>query len=167
MQQAADLLGRSGAKGTFFINEATAKTQKGLLRKLATDGHELGNASKTDAVITGKKNARLVRNEVDAVQKQLRTIQSPVVFRAPGLEYDEYTWPVLNYLGLTAVEPSTEPAPGIMVEVASVDQLTDVLASFEKKGLQAVTVRELFATSSSKRLQIAARGGADVVTGRE
>jgi len=167
MQQAADKLSNAGAKGTFFINEETSKAQKGLLRKLVAAGDELGNGSKSDAPIVGMKNARLVRNEVDAVQKQLRVVQSPVVFRAPQLQYDDFTWAVLNYLTLTAVEPSAELAAGAMVEVASVDQLDDVLAAFRQRGLKAVTIRELFAASTSKRLRMAARGGADVVTGRE
>ncbi|MBL7077089.1 MAG: alpha-L-fucosidase [Kiritimatiellae bacterium] len=167
MQKAVYLLNYNDAKGTFFINEATAKTEKGLLRILVAAGHELGNGSKSAAVISGKKNARLVRNEVDAVQKQLRAVKSPVVFRAPEFKYDDYTWAVLNYLGLTAIEPSPEPASGVMVEVNSTDQLEDVLAAFKKKGLKAVTVRELMNGSSSERLRIAATGGADVVTGRE
>ena len=167
VQPVAELLKKNDAKGTFFINEATAKTQKGLLRKLVVAGHDLGNGSKTDATITGKKNARLVRNEVDAVQKQLRAVKSPVVFRAPEFKYDDYTWAVLNYLGLTAIEPSAEPAPGVMVEVTSADQLAGVLAAFKQKGLKAVTARELFVGSTSERLRVAAAGGGDVVTGRE
>ncbi len=65
-------------------------------------GNELGNGSKNESVITGMKNARLVRNEVDAVQKQLRAIQTPLMFRAPEYQYDDFTWSVLNYLDLTA-----------------------------------------------------------------
>ena len=167
LQQAANKLDSVGAKGTFFINEATAKAEKGLLHKLVAAGHDLGNGSKTDAPITGKPNARLVRNQVDAIQKQLRVVQSPVVFRAPELKYDDYTWAVLNFLTLTAVEPSSEPAAGTMIEVASVDQLEDVLTSFKAKGLKAVSVRDLFSASTSERLRMAAGGGAAVVTGRE
>lgn len=167
IQQAADQLDAAGAKGTFFVNEEMAKTQKVLLRKLVDAGHELGNGSKGTAPITGKPNAREVKKEVEAPQKQLRTIQSPVVYRAPQFKYDAYTWAVLNYLGLTAVEPVAELESGAIVEVNSIEQLSDMLAAFKRKGLKPVTIRDLFKASSSERLQVAAAGGADVVTGRE
>lgn len=166
LQAAADQLKAGQGKGTFFINEATCKTEKGLLRNLVKDGHELGNGSKNAAVITGKTNARLVRNEVDAVQKQLRVVQSPIAFLAPEYAYDDYTWPVLNYMGLTAVEPADSMVAGAVIEVDSLEKLEAVLADLKQKKLEAVTVRELFSASSSKRLQ-GSVGTVDVVTGRE
>nr|WP_281281132.1 alpha-L-fucosidase [Pontiella sulfatireligans] len=166
LKTAAARLEAAQCRGTFFVNEASAKKEKALLRELVTAGHELGNGSKESSVITGKTNARLVRNEVDSVQKQLRTTQSPVVFRAPEYEYDDFTWPVLNYLGLTAVEPSDALAPGAILEVKTLAELDAVLAELKTKKFTSVTVRELFATSSSKRLR-GAVNVADVVTGRE
>ena len=167
LQRASDVLAAHQAHGTFFVNEAAAKSEKAVLRKWVESGNELGNGSKSEQVITGMKNARLVRNEVDAVQKQLHAIQSPLMFRAPGYQYDDFTWPVLNYLGLTAVEPSGQLGPGAILDVKDLADLDPLLSELEAKGLEAVTVSNLFASSSSKRLQRAAIGGADVVTGRE
>jgi alpha-L-fucosidase len=168
VQQAVTLLETHEAKGTFFINEETAKTKKGELRQLVAAGHELGNGSKNDQPITGKANARLVRNEVDAAQKQLRSVAAPLMFRAPGHQYDDYTWMVLNYLGLTALESSFELAPGAIIEVQALADLKPLLLQLEEKKLRAVTASELFAGSISKRLMAFVNtDAAVVVTGRE
>ncbi len=167
LQRTVDVLAAHQAHGTFFVNEAAAKSKKAVLRKWVAAGNELGNGSKSGQVITGMKNARMVRNELDAVQKQLRAVQSPLMFRAPGYQYDDFTWPVLNYLGLTAVEPSGQLVPGAILEAKTLADLDSLLSELEARGLESVTVSELFASSSSKRLQRAAIGGADVVTGRE
>jgi len=174
MQEAANILASHNARGTFFLNESLAKSGKGMLRDLVDDGHELGNGSKSDQSITGLANARLVRNEVDAVQKQLRTIQSPRMFLTPGYQYDDYTWMVLNYLGLTALEASAYRAgevkliPGSIIDVLNLDDLNHLLKAIDSKNLKAVTVSELFANSTSKRLSTFVNGsGANVVTGRE
>jgi len=167
LQRASGALAKRGAKATFFPNEATAKSQKDALRKWVEAGNELGNGSKSDKAITGMANARLVRDEIDAVQKQLYSIQPPVVFRAPGYQYDDFTWPVLNYLELTAVEPASQLVPGAILEAATLAELEDLLSRLEKKGLESTTVSKLFSSSTSKRLRLAANGGTDVVTGRE
>ena len=168
LQQAATLLAAHQAHGTFFVNEAMAKAEKTALRKLVQAGHGLGNGSKSDALITGKATARLVRNEIDAVQKQLRTVQVPIVYRAPANQYDDYTWPVLNYLELTAVVPSTELEPGVFLEVKKPTEVESLLHALDEKGLEPVTATTLFANSTSKRLQLDAAGeGSNVVTGRK
>jgi alpha-L-fucosidase len=168
MQQAAILLVAHQAHGTFFVNEARARTEKAALRKLVEAGHTLGNGSKSDAVITGKANARQVRNEIDPVQKQLHAVQAPIIYRAPAYQYDDYTWSVLNYMGLTAVESSSELEPGVFLEVKTLAELNPLLRELQEKGLEPVTATELFANSTSKRLQLsAASKGAAVVTGRE
>ena len=168
IQQAAQTLKEYDAHGTFFLHEAIAKKEKGALRKLVAAGHSVGNGSKSSKVITGQKNARMVRNEVSPVQKQLHFVQPPIVYLAPGYQYDDYTWSVLNYEGLTAVEPSSEREAGAILEVKTVNELKALLLSLKAKGLKAVSVRELFANSTSKRLQMnASSGGASVVSGRE
>jgi alpha-L-fucosidase len=167
LQQAADALAAEHAKATFFVHEATATDQKTALRKWVKAGNELGNGSKSDQVITGMANARLVHAEVNAVQNQLHTIQPPVAFRAPEYQYDDFTWPVLNYVQLTAVEPSNQLVPGSILEVKTLDDLKKLLSKLKAKGLKPVTISELFSSSSSLRLQLAANGGVDAVSGRE
>ena len=167
LQRAIDVLTAHQARATFFVNEATAKAEKSVLCKWVKAGNELGNGSKSAAVITGMKNARLVRNEVDAVQKQLHSIQIPLMFRAPKYQYDNFTWPVLNYLSLTAVESSAKLEPGAILEVKSLRDLDSLLSSLKAKKLKSVTVSELFAHSTSKRFRCFVTTNADVVAGRE
>jgi alpha-L-fucosidase len=168
MTAAADILKKRQIKATFFVNEATAKSEKETLRRLVAAGHELGNGSKSDATVAGLANARLVRDEIDCIRTQLHTIQSPTFYRAPGDRYDEFVWSVLNYQGLTAVAPTEEPDPGAIIAVESIDGLKEQLGELKAKQLESVTLKQLFASSTSPRLQAIAKGsGAEVVTGRE
>jgi len=167
LQRAAKLLATYQATATVFVNEAAAKSQKAALQEWVAAGNELGNGSKSDQEITGMANARLVNSEVDAVQNQLHSIQLPIAFRAPGYKYDDFTWPVLNYQQLTAIEPSNQLAPGALIEPKNLGGLESLLPKMKAKGLRSVTVSELFSDSSSKRLRLAANGGAEATTGRE
>ena len=168
IQQAVTILDKHNAHGTFFIHEDMAKTQKGALRKLVAAGHTLGNGSKSAELITGKKNARLVRNEISPVQKQLNSIQTPIAYLAPHFQYDEYTWSVLNYESLTAIKPSSTIEAGSIIGIKALAELEGVLASLQAKNLKVLSVRNLFSNSTSKRLQLrASGGGASIVSGRE
>jgi peptidoglycan/xylan/chitin deacetylase (PgdA/CDA1 family) len=171
---AAARLKESKAAGTFFVNEATATAEKTSLRTLVEAGHEIGNGSKNDSPLTSIEKARMVNKEVDAVQKQLGAVQSPKMFRSPGNQYNESVWSVLNYQRLTALEgiifsgDASVVAPGSIIEVATIEELDELLAVIKEADFTAVTASDLFASSTSLRLRnVVAEGSAGVVTGRE
>jgi alpha-L-fucosidase len=181
LTEAGQILDAHQADGTFFVNEATARNAKKELRSLVASGHALGNGSKDATVLTGMANARLVRNQVEPVQKQLNAVQSPTVFWAPELKYDDYTWSVLNYLQLVAIEPAVVIAEteiigkllaqldnGSIIQITAAKQLEAVLHALESQGYDVVTVPALFTGSTSERLRnVMADGKIEVITGRE
>ncbi len=170
LEAAADLLKTGGTKGTFFVNEATAKAQKEALRKLVAAGHELGNGSHDDTPVTGLQDGRKVLEQFNNIRKNVHTIQTPKFYRAPGDAYDALVWPVLTYEGLIPVTPAADLAPGAIIEVENLLHLEKQLQALKKKKLESVTLRQLVGSSTSARLRAALANtntGAAVVTGRQ
>lgn len=86
----------------------------------------------------------------------------------PGYEYDDATWPVLVYFGMTALEPTDVVERGSILDAETMDELKMLLEQVMAKKLSVVTASDLFAGSTSVRLaSFANAGAADVVSGRE
>jgi peptidoglycan/xylan/chitin deacetylase (PgdA/CDA1 family) len=118
-----DALRDGGARGTFFLIGERAMRWRGIARRIAEEGHELGNhtLSHRSLWIAGpRETARQVRGGHEAIEQAAG--RSPRFFRPPWGMTNLALFPLLRELGTPCVFWSTQPesrraaAPALQVE---------------------------------------------------
>ncbi len=91
------------AHATFFLIGSTAEQQPDLVRRIAGEGHEIGNHSWSHPALARECDDERVRDELQRTNDVLASIlgAQPTRFRAPYYDVDERVKAVAAALGLT------------------------------------------------------------------
>jgi|GEM_PF-88412 len=84
-QKILDILEKYGAKATFFVIGRNAAQHPELLRRIAAEGHEIGNHTFNHPLKTAIEPPRMFTREIDSAEAVIRSITGvcPVLFRPP------------------------------------------------------------------------------------
>ena len=105
-----DLLSRFDAKGTFFVIGEKAAAFPDLIRKIVSEGHDIGNHSDTHDVFVMLKGRKRLDQEIRNCQEILTAFSiRPRVFRPPAGITNPHLAPILNDLKLACVGFSCRP----------------------------------------------------------
>ena len=107
-----DVLARHGARATFFLIGSFAEAQADLVRRIAADGHEVGNHTWSHPRLARDCDDARVREELRRTNEVLERIlgQPPRRFRAPYHDVDARVEAVAAGVGLAHTR-STVAAP--------------------------------------------------------
>lgn len=107
-----DLFKDTDVKATFFVVGERVLAMPELTRRIAGEGHELGNHSFSHANLAEAESLEEVRREIVDTQNIITetTGITPVTFRAPYLVHDDRVWTVLKELDLPSVNAGKDPA---------------------------------------------------------
>lgn len=99
-----DLLRRTGVKATFFLTGYWVERYPELARRIAKDGHELGNLSYSYQHLTALAKEE-VRHELEKNQQVLQEVtgKTTMFFRPPFGELNSLVMEVAGELGYTVV----------------------------------------------------------------
>lgn len=100
--QILDVLREHGVKATFFVCGAAAERHPELVRRIAAEGHEIGNHTYSHPYLH-LQSRELIAAEIDRTQAVLERIvgRRPTMFRPPfGVRWFPL-WPLLKERGLT------------------------------------------------------------------
>jgi peptidoglycan/xylan/chitin deacetylase (PgdA/CDA1 family) len=108
--QLLDLLKRHHIHATFFIEGKDGQMQPELVRRIAREGHELGNHSFTHASFVGLDEAGITRElvQTDRLIRRLTGIATPIM-RPPGGRLDASRYRLVHRLGYTVVNDNDNP----------------------------------------------------------
>jgi peptidoglycan-N-acetylglucosamine deacetylase len=123
--QIADFLGERGIRATFFQTGRAVLRHPGVTRRLAGDGHVIGNHGFTHE-FTNYLSRRTLTEDVRKGQAALATVGlRPALYRPPWLLRTPALGAVLRELGLRAVSGEfchplevCQPRPGLIAERA-------------------------------------------------
>lgn len=111
-----DILARNDAQATFFLIGFLAETRAETVRRIAAEGHELGNHSWSHPHLTRESDSRVL-DELRWTNDALTDLAgvSPSRFRAPFYDADERVESLAEQLGLlhtpsTLVPPDWHPS---------------------------------------------------------
>jgi len=105
-----DLLREYEARATFFLIGARVRERPDDVRRIAAEGHEVGNHTLTHPRLTeiGDEEARAeILGGVEALEEVLG--ERPQLFRAPGFHADERVLAIVSELGLEPVFADVDP----------------------------------------------------------
>lgn len=99
-----DVLARHGAKATFFLIGERVVPSRAQVRRMVTEGHQLGNHSYSHHVLVGQALAD-VEKDISAAQAAIAAAagQEPGYFRPPGGAMDRTVATAAARQGLTTV----------------------------------------------------------------
>ncbi len=99
-----DSLGRAGLRATFFVVGRAVARHPQLARRIAAEGHTLGNHSQTHAWLPGL-SSRAIEHELRGCQRAVEDVVgvAPVLVRPPYGHRDVRFYLVARRLGLTPV----------------------------------------------------------------
>ncbi len=100
-----------GAHATFFLIGSVAEQQPDLVRRIAGDGHEIGNHSWSHPALARECDDERVRDELQRTNDVLASILGapPTRFRAPYYNVDARVEAVAATLGLTHTRGDIRP----------------------------------------------------------
>ena len=83
-----DLLAAHGGRATFFVIGSFAKKQRDLLRRMAAEGHEVGNHSWSHTRLADSGSRRVITRELSRTNKLLTKVLGapPRRFRGTGVQ---------------------------------------------------------------------------------
>jgi polysaccharide deacetylase family sporulation protein PdaB len=104
-QQLIDILGKYGARATFFVVGAWAEKYPESAKALTDAGHEVMNHSNDHAHFTKLSEAEIVAN-ISAANRKIAaaTGVAPTLFRAPYGEYDDNVIKTLRGMGMQTIQ---------------------------------------------------------------
>jgi peptidoglycan/xylan/chitin deacetylase (PgdA/CDA1 family) len=105
-----ELLREHEARATFFVIGARVRERPDELRRIVSEGHEVGSHTLTHPRLTevSDEEARAeILGGVEAVEETLG--ERPTLFRAPGFHADERVLAIVADLGLEAVFADVDP----------------------------------------------------------
>lgn len=175
-----DVLRRHGARGTFFCVGELAAQQPELIRRMAAEGHAIGNHTHQHRKLAWE-GRRGIEFQVDSAQAAIAQagVPAPVLFRAPHGVKSPFLRRVLRARGMMlcawSVDVQDFQSPGTDVllrrgwnglrdgEIVlmhdgggersqTAEALDRFLTECQRRGLQAVTLPEILSTPSVGRL---------------
>lgn len=168
--QLLELLKRNKVKATFFIVGKDAQMQPELLRRIAREGHEVGNHSYTHSSFVGLDEAGITRElqQTDQLIRNLTGIATPIM-RPPGGRLDASRYALVHNLGYTVINDNDNPGDyresdpmrlytftmmhssrGAIIcmhsgPLSTIRALPTIIEAYRKKGYKFVTVSEMAA----------------------
>lgn len=167
-EQILDILKKYDAKATFYMLSRNVRHYPEIAKRVAEDGHEIGNHSATHVNLNATKEKRIDAEIIDSKQQIEEMIGYTIeTFRPPYGEYNQYVldeaeksdqsvvlWSVdtLDWKNRNANSVyqatinETEPGSIILlhdIHATTVDALPLILNYFSKEGYECVTVSEL------------------------
>lgn len=168
-----DVLGRRGAHATFFCVGKHAAAQPGVIRRMAAEGHTIGNHTEEHRKLAWLPAAGIA-HQIDAAQQSIQSAgaAAPVYFRAPHGFKSPLLPGILRRRGMRlcawthCLRDFERPGANVLVDRArarledgailllhdgggdrshTVEALDGILAECEKRGLRAVSIAELLA----------------------
>lgn len=127
-EQILDILKEYGVKSTFFVVGENAREHPDLVRRIAEEGHEVGNHTDSHAFLRDLSLAAMCK-EVTAASDTIEEItgRRPVLFRPPGGSYSDAKIRALSDMGYVSVLWSkdtrdwTRPSVQSIVDAALTD----------------------------------------------
>jgi peptidoglycan-N-acetylglucosamine deacetylase len=109
-EQILGLLDAHDARATFFVIGQVADSRRGLLERMAGDGHEIGNHTWSHPVLTGCDDAS-VRSELQRTNDVLADVLGapPKRYRAPHFDVDERVDAIAAEIGLIHTHANVSP----------------------------------------------------------
>jgi len=110
-EEILDLLAAHGARATFFVIGSNATARSDLIRRMATEGHEVGNHSWSHPWLARECDAALVEEELTRTNAVLEDILGfpPTRFRAPRYDVDAKVEDIAARLGLRHTRGDLRP----------------------------------------------------------
>lgn len=166
-----DILAANGVRAAFFVTGPYVRANPALVRRMAAEGHVVGNHSQTHPSLPKISN-ELIREEVLSVHRQVRELTGVEMqfFRPPMGEFNQRTLDQVHSLGYTSVfwsmaykdwdtknQPGSEAAyrhvienihPGAVILLHAVSQsnteaLDRILKELKRQGYTFGTLDEL------------------------
>lgn len=185
-----DMLRERNIKATFYVIGRSVNMYPEIVRRMAAEGHEIGNHTWTHRNLTGLSSAS-IRNEMDSTRDVIISAcgVEPLTMRPPygALResqrvsiFKEYGYPTIMW----DVDPKDWQRPGVSVVTSrilektrngsivlahdlhkpTVDAMPETLDGLLKRGFQFVTVSQLLSlTASSNGVSSHDQGQADVI----
>lgn len=99
-----DILKRNHVPATFFVVGSEAKKFPGLIQRIHSEGHVIGNHTWSHPNITTLSKNQII-NEIQSTNNQIEKLigTSPILFRAPYGAIDNKTEAIIKKLGVTSV----------------------------------------------------------------
>lgn len=167
-----DILKRYDAKATFFLVGSNVVKRPALARRMAAEGHDLANHTRTHLDLTGLRPDQ-IRNEInnDNIVIAKATGVRARLFRPPGGQYDDRVTDEAAHEGLMTIlwsnntgdwqakDPKwivnrvlSDVQPGDIILLhedrrETLEAMPQILDGLRQRGLRAVTVTELMKAS--------------------
>lgn len=165
-----EILGKHGAKATFFVMGSHAEKYPELLRRMKEEGHEIANHSWSHPKLLSRDFAE-IRGELDRTSEAIfaATGEKPALFRPPFMDTSPTleNW-IFKQTGMKTITAGVDSGdwkgqdaaatkeavvsgatPGAIVlaheRKATAEALDGILAALKARGYQFVTVSELIA----------------------
>ncbi len=145
-----DLLQTYGAQATFFPMGEALDAQPALLRRIQSEGHEIGNHGLSHRRLTWMSDAE-VQHELDQVDRTIERLTgvAPVVFRPPYAAIDDDLQQIVRSKGHSVIMWSNYPelggflvgAEGIADRILSTAQDGDIIFLHDTSARSVVAVR--------------------------
>jgi peptidoglycan-N-acetylglucosamine deacetylase len=105
-----DIFSEHGARATFFLIGSLAADAPDLVRRMAADGHEIGNHTWSHPLL-GRCEDAAVRQELERTNIVLADVvgSAPRRFRAPRYDVDERVESIARELGLVHTRGDVRP----------------------------------------------------------
>ena len=123
-----EILKENGVKSTFFVVGQNAREHPDLVRRIAEEGHEIGNHTDSHAFLRDLSLAAMCKEVTEASDTiEEITGRRPVLFRPPGGSYSDSKIRVLSEMGYVSVLWSkdtrdwTRPSVQSIVDAALTD----------------------------------------------
>lgn len=106
-----DVLLAHGARATFFVIGSVAEQRTKILRRIVTEGHEVGNHTWSHPLLARDCDDELVHDELERTNLLLAEVigSPPRRFRAPRYDVDERVVAIARRLGLTHTRGDVRP----------------------------------------------------------
>ena len=122
-----EILKENGVKSTFFVVGQNAREHPDLVRRIAEEGHEIGNHTDSHAFLRDLSLAAMCKEVTEASDTiEEITGRRPVLFRPPGGSYSDSKIRVLSEMGYVSVLWSKDTRDWTRPSVQSIVDAADI-----------------------------------------
>ena len=110
-----DILKENEAPATFFIMGKQAERFPEVVKRIAAEGHEIGNHTYSFAAQKNKFFSQIDRSEITKTQEIIQKLvdMTPIYFRSPGGQFGRYLWQDIRKHNLRVINGALPiPHPG-------------------------------------------------------
>ena len=170
-----DLFKAEGATATFFVIGKHVERHPDVVRRMAAEGHDVGNHTWSHPHLSKLETKAEVAQEIDQGHEIIEKIlhQPCIYFRAPFFEFDDRAWAVIagyHYLSFNSsvttrdwasdvtaeeiIEQTSKAEAGDIILMHSFQKQTvkampTILVALKAKGLRCVSLSELLASKKN------------------